>query len=63
MVVTVASGLGLAPSQPLDAPGEAQRDGLPLARSEGPTQLGAAGGQRENPHPPFLFRFLGLPIP
>ena len=53
MVVTVASGVGLVPSEPLDAPGEAPRDGLPLATSEGPTKLGAAGGQPQHVHSPL----------
>ena len=53
MVVTVASGGGLVPSEPLDAPGEAPRDGLPLATSEGPTQLGAAERQPQHVHSPL----------
>ena len=53
MVVAVASGVGLAPSLPLDALGEAPREGLPLTTSEGPTQTGAAGGQPQYVHSPL----------
>ena len=53
MVVAVASVVGLVPSLSFDSPGEAPGDGLPLATSEGPTQLGAARGQPQHVHSPL----------
>ena len=60
MVLAVASRVGLAPSLPLDAPGKGAGGWAAPDQGGGPDPARGFWGQRENPHPPFPYRFLGL---